>query len=266
VNRVRTIDLDWEAVERRRDRRASGELRGLRTGLGALDDALCGLHGLTVLGGAPGVGKTTLALQLAAKVVELNDVPVHWATWEMWRSDVIERLHAQLAVGASGAHRERFRAVGRLVSVHHRNGDLQGARASMVALMSQRGASTGLLVVDSLQALITRTSAPGTENPKQAIDRLLMEAAELAHGDGFAVLFISHVPKGAEGRAATFTFSGSGGIDYLVDTTAQLVGPDAEDGDTVVDRDLHIIKTRFGRPTVVSMDFHLGEHRFEVQR
>ena len=184
----------------------------------------------------------------------------------MKRPDIVERLHARLAFGSAGTHRERFRAVGKRISVSHRDGDLKGARDSMVALMRQQGASKGLLVVDSLHGLVNMACPHFAENQKPAIDRTLMEAADLAYADGFAVLFISHVPKGAEGRAATFTFSGSGGIDYLVDTTMQFGGPDVEDGDTVVDRELHVIKARFGRPTVVSLEFYLGEHRFEVQR
>lgn len=82
------------------------------------------------------------------------------------------------------------------------------------------------------------------------------------------------MPKGVEEPRGAFGFSGSGGIDYLVDSTLQLVdagpsggkGARGKVGEEKVERELHLIKNRFGRPGTIHFDFYPAEHRFEEQR
>jgi replicative DNA helicase len=57
---------DWPVYRARLRRRRGHPLLGLATGLPSLDPALGGLSGLTFLGGSTGVGKSTLALSIAA--------------------------------------------------------------------------------------------------------------------------------------------------------------------------------------------------------
>ena len=91
--RNRTADrLQWasallpqvlaDAEARRLQREATGSaVLGVPTGLAQLDNLLGGLtEGLYLLAGAPGMGKTTLALQLA--VAATKDVPVVVVTFE----------------------------------------------------------------------------------------------------------------------------------------------------------------------------------------
>jgi len=71
-----------EAAERRRQWEETGiPVQGLSTGITYLDDLLNGLNeGLYLLGGPPGMGKTTLAWQFATHVA--RDTPVLFVTFE----------------------------------------------------------------------------------------------------------------------------------------------------------------------------------------
>ena len=277
---VPTIDADWKSAMARLKGRSASKLRGPRSGFDLLDSKLRGIHGVSVLGGMPGVGKTTLALQIASQTAELEGTAVLWASAEMHRHDVLERLAARMAFEQDSsttdfkALKQRFAKVGAMVAVDDgRTAPLDLCRSTR-KLMKQTSADHGLLVVDSLQAVVMRHGgADGTDSMKLSIDGTLDDMYQAAYRGGFAVLLISHVPKGMENRGGVFGYSGSGGIDYLADTTLQLVDPLQEDGDDEPDptppesvmRELRVIKQRFGSPCRIDLEFLPAEHRFKEQ-
>jgi len=69
---------------------------GVRTGLTELDNKTLGLDGLIVLGGAPGQGKTSLALQLAYGACELG-TPTMFYSLEMPRRAIFTKIFNRLA-------------------------------------------------------------------------------------------------------------------------------------------------------------------------
>ena len=85
------------ADARRQQREETGRtVLGVPTGLVSLDEALNGLmEGLYLLGGPPGMGKTTLALQLAAHAT--REVPVVFVTFE--NAPAVLTLKALCAAG-----------------------------------------------------------------------------------------------------------------------------------------------------------------------
>ena len=68
----------------------------LYTGIYDLDSMICGLHKqeLTIIGARPGVGKTTLALQIAEKIAR-NDKNVLFVSLEMSDTQLIQKMIAR---------------------------------------------------------------------------------------------------------------------------------------------------------------------------
>ena len=66
----------------------------LYTGIMDLDEKTCGLHNqeFTIIGARPGIGKTTLALQIAQKIAETKDVM--FVSLEMSETQLIQKLLA----------------------------------------------------------------------------------------------------------------------------------------------------------------------------
>ena len=66
----------------------------LYTGIIDLDEKTCGLHNqeFTIIGARPGIGKTTLALQIAQKIAETKDVM--FVSLEMSETQLIQKLLA----------------------------------------------------------------------------------------------------------------------------------------------------------------------------
>jgi KaiC/GvpD/RAD55 family RecA-like ATPase len=67
----------------------SRKYEGLESGLGLIDDLIGGLHRFVLMAGMGGVGKSTLAIQMAMGVAEKENVPVIYYSFEMGRHDVL---------------------------------------------------------------------------------------------------------------------------------------------------------------------------------
>lgn len=74
-------------------KRAEG-LRGVATGYKDIDDTLAGLQrsNLIILAARPGVGKTSLALNIAQNISVKNNLPVGFFSLEMSREELVDRL------------------------------------------------------------------------------------------------------------------------------------------------------------------------------
>ena len=141
-----------------------------------------------LLGGDPGIGKSTLLLQVAAAVAHSR--AVLYASGEESVSQVSLRAQ-RLSLGAAG------------VAVVAEN-DL----AAILALASERRAE--LLVIDSIQTVQSSTAGA----PAGAVSQLRECTAELvrfAKASGTAVIIVGHVTK--EG-----TIAGPRLLEHLVDT------------------------------------------------
>jgi replicative DNA helicase len=90
------IDQISTAVMRIEDNWRNRNDYSLYTGILDLDNKLCGLHNqeLTIIGARPGVGKTTLALQIAQKIAN-NDRNVLFISLEMSEIQLIQKMIAK---------------------------------------------------------------------------------------------------------------------------------------------------------------------------
>jgi DNA repair protein RadA/Sms len=200
---VRLADLDGEATPR------------FGSGLGELDRVLGGgivPGSVLLLGGEPGIGKSTLALQLAAQVQERHG-PVLYVTGEespdqvRLRAERLERVPGELLLLAS---------------------------TSVEALLEPwMKLEPSLVLVDSIQTLHTQRvgSAPGSVAQVRESAALL---AEQARRSGSALLLIGHVTK--EG-----TLAGPRVLEHLVDVVLTFEGDRGHPY-----RLLRAVKNRFG--------------------
>ncbi len=188
----------------------------LSTGLGELDRVTGG--GLvpgsaTLIGGEPGIGKSTLLLQVAAKLAQQGESVVYFSGEEA--TDQIRLRAERLGV------RETPVRLGAETHV-----------ADIIATLRQ-GAPPALVIIDSLQTLWTDRveSAPGTVSQLRSCAQLLIRYAKRA---GAALVMVGHVTK--DGQIA-----GPKVVEHMVDTVLYFEGDRGHQF-----RILRAVKNRFG--------------------
>lgn len=187
----------------------------MQTGYGDLDDVLGGgvlPGGVMLMAGQPGIGKSTLLLQVASNVAKGQ--PVLYASGEESASQV--KLRAQ-RLGANSSEQLHFVA---------------STSADDIAATIRSGAYK-LVIIDSIQTLSLDeiTSAPGTVSQITNSSNVIIRAAKEA---GAAVVLVGHVTK--EGSIA-----GPKVLEHLVDVVLQFEG-DRYGGFKVV----RAVKNRYG--------------------
>lgn len=194
---------------------ANEQLVRLTTGFKDLDDVLGGgilPGGVILIAGQPGIGKSTLLLQVTAHIAKTH--PVLYASGEESASQV--KLRAQ-RLGAEKSEQLGFIAT---------------TSADDIAATIRSG-TYKLVIIDSIQtlALDEITSAPGTVSQITNSSNVIIRAAKDA---GAAVVLVGHVTK--EGSIA-----GPKVLEHLVDVVLQFEG-DRYGGFKVV----RAAKNRFG--------------------
>lgn len=193
---------------------ASSREERLKSGFKDIDAVLGGgfvRGGVVLLAGQPGVGKSTLLMQIAAQAAEETDV-----------------LYVS---GEESEHQVGMRAV-RLA-----------ARSASLSIVSSNTADDiaatirtqryPLVIVDSIQTVVTEgvASASGSVNQITNSTHVLLQAAKTAN---VALIIVGHVTKDG-------TIAGPKLLEHIVDVVIQLEG-DAFGGYKV----LRAIKNRFG--------------------
>ncbi len=194
---------------------AAAEIERWSTGLPELDFVLGGgivPGSMTLIGGEPGIGKSTLLLQAAARL-EGSGRAVLYASGE----ESAEQL--RLRADRLGDEAGQVRVVGetRLESV----------------LQSARVMDASVLVLDSIQTVYTEAleSAPGNVGQVRECAGLLMRFAK---DSGVAVIVVGHVTKGG-------SIAGPKTLEHIVDTVLYFEGEASLDY-----RLLRATKNRFG--------------------
>jgi DNA repair protein RadA/Sms len=210
---VETLVHEESPAERRRAAPAAGnppvslaeisetDVTRIAVGIGELDRVLGGglvPGSLVLVGGEPGIGKSTLLLQAAAGLSAAG--PILYATGEESSAQV--RLRAA-RLGLLGG------AAAALVTVY--------AESSVARILeTARAARPVALIVDSIQT----ATVDELEGPAGSVGQVRESALrymELAKGDGIAVLLVGHVTK--EGSLA-----GPKTLEHLVDAVLSVEG------------------------------------------
>ncbi len=203
------------SVQTMRSISSKDSIKRLATGFKDLDDVLGGgilLGGVVLLAGQPGIGKSTLLLQVSAYIAKTE--AVLYASGEESAGQV--KLRAQ-RLGAETSEQLSFAS---------------STSADDIAATIRSGGYK-LVVIDSIQtlALDEITSAPGTVSQITNSSNVIIRAAKQS---GAAVILVGHVTK--EGSIA-----GPKVLEHLVDVVLQFEG-DRYGGFKIV----RAVKNRFG--------------------
>ncbi len=212
------VSLDPEEDEDDESAATPQHLRRLATGIGELDRVLGGglvPDSFVLLGGDPGIGKSTLLLQMAKGIREKHeDLTILYVSGE----ESVDQIRSR-------AHRLGVRGQGRVFLAAETQ--LEQVFATVKELKPH------VLIMDSLQTFSSGAleSAPGSVSQVRDVALRLMALAKSA---GIAVWLVGHVTK--EGSIA-----GPKAVEHMVDTVLYF---EAEAGQSY--RLLRTVKNRFG--------------------
>jgi DNA repair protein RadA/Sms len=183
---------------------ADDDLPRIPVGISELDRVLGGglvPGSLVLIGGEPGIGKSTLLLQAAGSVVAGgHDRRVLYATGEESAAQV--RLRARRLGLLDGAAGERVHVVA------------ESDVATIVELA--RAAQPAVLIVDSIQT-ISVADLGGPAGSVGQVREAALRLMELAKGEGIATILVGHVTKDG-------TLAGPKTLEHLVDAVLGFEG------------------------------------------
>ncbi len=188
---------------------------------------------VTVLAGAPGAGKTALALQWACDSLLQNAGLVAFVcSCEMTPSTMVRRLLARYSGVSATALRfasmtaaDVSRLDGGAATLERFTERLyfwEGAFSldAILAALRDGGHGPGLLVLDYLQML--RLAAAPSENKRLELDSIMVGLRDIADA-GAGILAVSAVARGKSSKGNSYTalnlasFKDSGGVEYGAD-------------------------------------------------
>lgn len=200
--------------------RVDGDGEGTKTGLSDLDAMLHGFRPgeVTVLAARPGMGKTSIALEIAARVADAGDGgPVLFLSLEMGRKELVERLLVQRARvdgddlrdgGAKTVHAleriERSGAREFVRSVQIQIDDVPTRTATQAAGLVRRAASRGplrLVVIDYLQLLTVDKESRRSLNREQQVAEISRLTKIAARECRVPILMLAQLNRESEKRA-----------------------------------------------------------------
>jgi len=224
-----------------------GKLLGLDTGFDKLNDRLCGLRGLTILGAAPKMGKSAFALKLACNVAE-KGVPVIYYDFENGEYRLYTRIICRLAkvsekeLKLTGIPDKKSRGYEEAMDEFRKLGknlfvvtDRKISKSNIYIQIDYAREITGqdkvLLVFDSLQKLPMKN----LRDRRSEIDLWLRDLEEIRDKKYADIILISEIKRsgGTGYRPDVDTFKESGDIEYTADTALGMYKPEPDDNSLV---------------------------------
>ena len=277
---------DWPGVFDQLCRYRESEYIGLRTGFDKFDRATLGLRGLSVLGGIPGQGKSSFALQLGADIAKLSRIPVLFYALEMAKFDIYTKIVSRLSkldwrtlmigseidgrrgqwLSEEDTHKlseasNDFMEYGDLVKIIDRSVcreiSLSTLRLHIQQAKQEHQADQVFVVIDHLQ--IFPCDRPELSDMKSRIDYLVAEFKAISEQYNATILLISEKNRASKGEARLDAYMGSAGIEYGVDLAMLFHEEGEEKGDVEAQEErkieLKVVKNRFGPRKSMKMIF-----------
>lgn len=254
--------------------RSGTGLRGVSTGFPDLDAALAGMQAsnLLILAARPGVGKTTLALNISHYAAVIKKVPVGYFALEMSQEEMVDRLLvAQADVDAWKFKIGKFsdtdfnalsEAMGILAETPLFIDDMPAQSIMEMRTKARRlkaEHNVGLIVVDYLQLARSRN----LENRVQEVSEISQGLKNLARELKIPVLALSQLSRAVEHRGSSrpqlADLRESGAIEQDADVVMFLYREDEEDRENVI---LDIQKHRNGPLKKINLYFKGDRIRF----
>jgi len=243
-----------------------GENRGHKTGIGAIDKITAGIRrGATwIVGARPGVGKSALAMQLAAKVAS-DGRHAMFVSVEM---SVLE-IATREASSAAGINSTKI-ADGRLTDedwqrLTRRAGELSYRQGDRLAVTDRLGSDAekiihaarrrhrqgklDVLVVDYLQRLYAPRAVGRDTNRNGELEKITNMFADFARETNTSVILPSQLKRIRGAEPGLDDLRDSGGIEASADVV-MLMHQDAGDEEQTLERKLIVAKNRQGPPGV----------------
>ncbi|OGD51354.1 replicative DNA helicase [Candidatus Beckwithbacteria bacterium RIFCSPHIGHO2_02_FULL_49_13] len=252
----------------------AGGLRGVPSGFSDLDDVLAGLQqsNLLILAARPGIGKTSLALNIAQYATVEEKIPTGFFSLEMSQEELVDRLLvAQADIDAwrlkTGKLNEKdfsqlSDAMGELAEAPFYIDDTPGMSINEMRTKARRlqvEQGVKLLVVDYLQLAHSRN----LENRVQEISEVSMGLKNLARELKVPILAISQLSRAVEHRGSRrpqlADLRESGGIEQDADVVMFLYREDEEDLENLK---LYVAKHRNGPLSTIDLRFRGDRIRF----
>ena len=250
---------------------------GTETGISTLDKLLGGLNeGLYLLGGAPGMGKTSLAFQIAVKAT--SETPVVYASFE----NSMENLATKGVCMAAGvalwdvqngyadpvklrAGNEAWTPVAERLALIEGSSKLTVADLRRAARQAMKRHDTDkvLVVVDYLQ-LWSKASEEmrHRKDARESIDAMVSGLRQLATQLKSPVLVISSLNRAegkygdGKGAPSMAAFKESGDIEFAADVAMLLSkSKNVNEPSPAVALDLHVVKNRHGPTGKIELVF-----------
>lgn len=242
-----------------RDVNVDADVR-ISTGIGEFDLVLGGglVRGsLVLVGGDPGIGKSTLLLQSVGKMKERV---LYASGEESLRQTKLraERLRGVLRISSSEAEGETRHVVSDALSAEAKNADDEMSNLYLVCenrleqiLAAAEKIKAEVIVIDSIQTMSTQNSASaqGSVSQIREATAILMNYAK---NRGVSVFIVGHVTKSG-------SIAGPKVLEHMVDTVLYFEGDFRK-----MYRVLRAVKNRFGSVSEIGVFEMTGEGLIEV--
>lgn len=254
--------------------KSSGKLRGVPTGFRDLDSKLAGMQdsNLIILAARPGIGKTSITLNIAQYVAVQANLPVGFFSLEMSQEELVDRLLVgQADIDAWKLKTGRLdekdfdklsNAMGELAEAPLYIDDTPGANISEIRTKARRlqmEHGLKLIIVDYLQLIHGRN----LDNRVQEVSEISQSLKNLARELKVPVLAISQLSRAVENRGTRkpqlADLRESGAIEQDADVVMFLYREDPEKLEQVT---LDIQKHRNGPVGEIPLIFRPDRVRF----